>query len=128
VWFLALICLGSIVYLGVDVNHRVDGYRIVQHGVRGTATVTRCTSGCVGDFVSGDKSVRLTGIRVNGADQPGVVKAAVSGAKATDAWTLTGTPWLHLSRDDLYAVAPLIAAMVIARLVLAGVRDGRSRR
>lgn len=123
-WLLALVCVGCLLFFLVDIGHRIDGYRTVEHGVRGMATVTRCTSdfagtACVGEFVSVGGTVQLQKIRINGGHHAGeVIEAAVSGPKAKEAWALTGTPWTELSRVDLYALAPVVAAIVIGRLML----------
>ena len=123
-WLLALVCVGCVLFVVRDVGHRVDGYRIAQHGVHGTVTVTRCSTGlagssCVGDFVSTDGTVGLTHIRVNGGTRAGqVAAAAVDGPKAGEAWVLTGSPWLRLSRADFYACVPLVVGFLVGRFML----------
>jgi hypothetical protein len=152
-WFLSVVSLGCVLFLMLDVKHRVGGYHAVHHGVLGTAAITKCHRGmtgvvCKGDFRSADGTVTRTGIRVNGApqalhwkrgsariDPPVLLPAGIGGAKSGEAWTVEGTPWLNLSRAQLSALGPVFAVVFVLWMVLrrgfgglAANRQARQRR
>lgn len=140
----AVVFLVCLLFLIVDVRHRVTGYKAVYgQGIQGTVTVTECGSHrfgrfCTGDFTSADGRVKRSEIRVNGGLQlverarngvrpalPAQFPAALSGAKADEAWTLDGKPWMRPSKAQVIALVP-VAAPVIALWVF--VRRGASGR
>jgi hypothetical protein len=142
--FSALVFLACLLFLVVDVWHRVAGYQAIHgQGIRGTVTVTSCEqhrSGtfCTGDFASADGRVTRPGVRINGAAEllkwtgeagrpaPAAhVSAALSVRDAGEAWTLDGLPWLRPSPVTLTALAPVAIALI---LVWAELRDIPTRR
>lgn len=150
-WLLGVVCLGSLLFVTMDVGHRISGYRAAHHGILGTVGITRCDRGttgvvCRGDFASVDGGVRLQGIRVNGASQalhwnkgsqridpPVLLPVRIGGSGAHEAWTVEGTPWLNVSRVMMYALVPELAAalslwMVLRQGIGGAIRRSRSRR
>lgn len=133
-WLFAVVVVGCLLFLLMDVKHRAGGYRAVHHGITGTATITKCGSGwsgvsCRGDFVSADGGTHRDGIRINGAPQalhwghgqvtlPARVEAAVGSGKSGEGWTLTGTPYLNLSKAQTYALVPVLAGVFVFWLLL----------
>ncbi|HEV7934713.1 MAG TPA: hypothetical protein VGP70_20690 [Actinomadura sp.] len=143
----AIVCLLCLLFLIIDVRHRMTGYRAAYgQGIKGTVAVTSCGSHltgtyCTGDFTSADGRVRRAGVRVNGAMElldraghggglPGPVSypAALSGAKAGEAWTLDGTPWLRPSIPQVVALVPVAIPVLLAWALLRGGPHGRRRR
>lgn len=143
-------CLVALLFLVMDLRHRVDGYRAVSGSrITGLATLTRCEwhqtgSVCVGDFVSADNRVRRPGIRINGA--AGIlnwsrskgegpppagtkVRAVLAEPTADEAWTLDGDPWLDFSPLHVYMLIPVaLGAAVGMSVVRGGVAGWRTRR
>jgi hypothetical protein len=135
-WFLGVVCVGCLLFWMLDVKHRIAGYDAVHHGVLGTAAITECHHGmtgvvCQGNFRSADGAITRTGIRVNGApqalhwnkgsaklDPPVLMPVGIGDARAGEAWTVEGTPWLNLSKIQTYALVPLLAAGFALWLVL----------
>jgi hypothetical protein len=146
----AACCLAIVIFLVVDIDHRVEGYRTATtSGTRGLATLTRCEwrrtgSFCVGDFASADNRIRRPGIRINGAAEilnwgaangsgpppPATkVRAAVAGPEADEAWALDGGPWLNFSLLHAVVLLPLALAVAALRRVFRGGLSGwRTRR
>lgn len=120
---IGVVCL---LFLAVDVRHRIDGYRVVRHGARGEVAVTHCDrtwrgTSCSGDFISTDGRIRRPGVRVNGAHRPGaLLPGAVSGRDAHEAWTVRGSPWLGVSRIQLASAGTVIAVVVLGWLLIRG--------
>jgi hypothetical protein len=54
--------------------------------------------------------------------------AALSGAKAGEAWTLDGTPWLRPSIPQVVALVPVAIPVLLAWALLRGGPHGRRRR
>jgi hypothetical protein len=143
--FLGVVCAGCLVFLTLDVNHRITGYQAVHQGVLGTVAITECDRGitgvvCKGDFGSADGRVHHRGIRVNGApqalnwdkgsakvDPPIRLPAGIIHTDAREAWTVEGTPWLNVSRVQTYAVVPVLATAFALWLVLRQGFGGWSR-
>jgi hypothetical protein len=144
-WFLGVVCVGCLLFLMLDVKHRISGYGAAHHGVLGTVAINECDRGmtgvvCKGDFRSADGAVRRTGIRVNGAPQalhwdkesgkivpPALMPAGIGDAGAGEAWTVDGTPWLNISRVQMYALVPVFAVVLVLWLVLRQGFGGWSR-
>jgi hypothetical protein len=141
----AIVFLLCLLFLIIDARHRMTGYRAAYgQGIKGTVAVTECGSHltgtyCTGDFTSADGRVRRAGVRVNGAMElldrarhghglpaPVSYPAAISGAKADEAWTLDGTPWLRPSTAQITALVPVAIPVLLAWALLHG--DPRSRR
>lgn len=150
-WFLGVVCAGSLLFLTLDVDHRISGFRAVHQGIPGTVGITWCDRGvtgvvCRGDFVSTDGRIHRSGIRVNGApqalhwdggsrsiDPPMLLPVRIGHSDAREAWTVEGTPWLNVSKVVTYALMPVFAVAVSLWLVLrqgvgAAVRRSRGRR
>jgi hypothetical protein len=145
-----LVCLAALIFLIMDLRHRVDGYRAVTGSrITGLATVTRCQwnqtgSVCRGDFVSADNRIRRAGIRVNGAatilnwtrskgdGRPPAgtkVRAVLADPTADEAWTLDGEPWMDFSRLHVYMLIPVaLGAAFGLSVVRGGVSGWRVRR
>jgi hypothetical protein len=145
--FAAVVFLACLLFLVVDVSHRVAGYQAVHgHGIQGTVTVTSCEAHrtgtfCTGDFKSADRRVTESGIRINGAAEllgwsageglsAGSVRlpAALSPSDTGEAWTADGDPWLQPSAIQLAAMAPVAAVLaVLWRLLSGGPRSWQYR-
>lgn len=147
VFLAVVVILVSGIYLLMDVRHRMAGYDAVHgKGIAGTVSVTRCEATdwrtyCVGSFTSTDGQVVRNNIRVNGAARlmrwngvpltaPVELPAVITGAKADQAWTANGVPWLEFSRGQLIGLAPIaIAAALLWRLLSGrGPMDRTSRK
>src|SRR4051812_32515070 len=67
-----LISVAALLFIVVDLRHRVIGYRAANgSGIAGLATLTHCEwhrygSVCVGDFVSRDNRIHRAGLPING--------------------------------------------------------------
>jgi hypothetical protein len=150
-WFLGVVCVGSLLFVTMDVSHRISGYRAAHQGILGTVGITRCDHGmtgvvCRGDFTSVDGGVHRQGIRVNGApqalhwnrgtqliDPPMLLPVRIGDSGAHEAWTVEGTPWLSVSRVMMYALTPELAMafslwMVLRQGIGVVVRRSRGRR
>jgi hypothetical protein len=128
------ILLTCLIFLFLDVRHRMTGYKSVNSGIMGTATIAECEqhrfgSRCTGTFTSADGSVKRSGVRVVGAaelldwnqgqgpaapDAPAVVPAAIADQWADEAWTTEGAPWLRFSLFSALALAPLALLVLFA--------------
>lgn len=130
-----LVLVGCLAFLTADFRHRADGYRAVVEGkgVLGTVSVTQCEQTrlgdyCTGTFTSADGQTVKTGMRVNGADNAGVVRDAVLSEKGS-LWTASGKPWMRPSPALLGAVAPVALAFTLLYGTLRAGRSGlRARR
>lgn len=130
--FGGLVLLASLFFLATDLQHRIAGYRIVHgQGIIGTVTVTGCTSDllgkvCHGDFTSADGTVRRTELTINGPSRqagetrPTTHPAAISDPQASEAWTLTGSPWWQPSVVQIAALVPVALVAVSLWTLVAG--------
>lgn len=128
------ILLTCMIFLVLDVRHRMAGYSSVNSGIIGTATIDECEwrrfgSHCTGTFTSADGTVTRSGIKVTGAaelldwnqskgtaapDAPAAVPAALADRSADEAWTTEGAPWLRFSLFSGLALAPLALLVLFA--------------
>jgi hypothetical protein len=123
----SVILLSCLIFLFLDVRHRIAGYKSVTSGIIGTASVTECEwhrygSYCTGTFTSADGKVTRPGVRINGAAEllnwnrntPATVPAAITDQWADEAWTTEGAPWLRLSPFLGLALTPVALLVLFA--------------
>lgn len=119
----AIVFLVAVFFLFTDVQHRISGYRLAHgSGIVGSATVTDCSSDvfgteCRAGFTSADGTVHRARLILNGPSgmaRGSAYPAAVAGANASEAWTLTGAPWWRPSLVQLAALVPV--GLVVAAL------------
>lgn len=122
-----VVFLACLLFLYVDVKHRMAGYEAVRgQGIQGTASVTKCEkqplgSLCIGNFVSSDGKIQHDDVRINGAHEGDTeVPAAITGADSDEAWTTDGTPWLTPSMVQLGALIPVIGVLAMLWTLIIG--------